>query len=279
MAKWMLKRPMRLVLDYDGTLTVQDTMSILGTLSKKPKLSWKEIVNAYMQDYEAWQKQDFSWKNYDRTEYSSWLASRKSIECQSALRVQQSGFFKGVTQRDVEGAVDRAFESGALKLRSGWEDLVQTCPSVEIISVNWSETAIRHALKGSPVPLEVFANEIEGLDDEEGSTGELICDDDIRSSDDKLRCMKDNQSTLLTVYVGDSSTDFDCLCEADVGIWLYDVPEEEYEEASKKVFAPLKYVPPPLRTLDDLDRAGEAMFYWAPNFRTVLEVLCVEDDR
>jgi hypothetical protein len=111
-------------------------------------------------------------------------------------------------------------------------------------------------------------------------------DEDIRSSGDKLRRMNDNRALqaasrrntdVLTVYIGDSSTDFDCLCEADVGIWLYDVPEEEYTHASQKVFAPLNYVPPPLKTLTNLED-DMAMFYWAPDFQTVLVALSLEND-
>lgn len=289
-----LKRPIRLVLDYDGTLTVKDTMAIYGTLPKNnhstTKLTWDEIVNAYMKDYESYQKQHYPWHNYDRTEYSSWLASRKQIEHQSAKRVQDAGFFQGVRRKDVEDAVDRAFETGELKLRAGWTDLLEACyhqsgSTVEILSVNWSETAIRRSLQvGASRRLEsnvlnampIHANEIEGLDSLEGSSGQVIRSDgtDIRTSDDKLRRMKacGNNGGQFTVYIGDSSTDFDCLCEADLGIWLFDVPEEAYEEASKKVFSPLEYVPPRLSTLKDV--AGEkAMFYWAPDFKTVLEVL------
>ncbi|CAK1368119.1 unnamed protein product [Cercospora beticola] len=292
-----LKRPTRLVLDYDGTITKQDTMFLLGNLPKQStKLSWQEIVDAYVKDYTKWQNEKFDWKNYDASEYSAWLATRGWVELKSAQRVQDCGFFKGVTEDDVEKAVRKALASGQLELHKGWDDLFKLYlpeatteagneSSLEILSVNWSRTAIRHGLladtNDSPLQaligrIPVYANQIQGIDSPDGSTGIIVNPDgsDLRTNIDKINRLRKTARSphVFTVYIGDSSTDFDCLWEADLGIWLYDVPEDQYEEASRKVFSPLKYVPPPLSSLKDLDGKKEA-FYWAPNFKTVLDVL------
>ncbi|KAM3415075.1 hypothetical protein BST61_g10210 [Cercospora zeina] len=293
-----LKRPTRLVLDYDGTITKQDTMFILGDLPKQStKLSWQEIVDAYVKDYAKWQNEKFDWKNYDATEYSAWLATRRWVEFKSAQRVQDCGFFEGVTEDDIEQAVQSALAGGQLQLHKRWDELFElflprptTEPddesSLEILSVNWSRTAIRHGLLAETDDqslqaliqhIPVFANQIQDLDAPDGSTGVIISPDgrDLRTNIDKLKRLKETARSphVFTVYIGDSSTDFDCLCEADLGIWLYDVSENEYEEASRKVFSPLRYVPPPLSSLKDLEDGKKDMFYWAPNFDTVLDVL------
>ncbi|KAI5358497.1 Putative HAD superfamily protein [Septoria linicola] len=301
MANRKLKRPTRLVLDYDGTLTVKDTMAVLGTLPKQPtKLSWDEIVEAYLKDYEKYQNEKFPWQNYDATEYSAWLASRDWAEQNSARRVQDSGYFKGVTQSDIRSAVQQALQNDTLQLRPGWTDLFQACipspsnaespsSSIEILSVNWSSTAIRLALEAgaqaqsTPNPallsyitktLPIHANEIR-------PSGFLIRPNggDIRTNIDKLAHFRSSSSSdMFTVYIGDSSTDFDCLCAADLGIWIYDVSEDEYEKVSEKVFAPLKYVPPMLRSLEGREPDGKELFYWAREFGEVVGYLTVVEE-
>lgn len=308
MAQRKLKRPTKLILDYDGTLTVKDTMSVLGSLPKQPKRTWQEIVDAYMQDYAMYKETPYPWINYGREEYSGWLAARKWVEQNSAQRVQDAAFFRGVTLDNVKQSVSKALDSGELELRRDWSELFALFlphysptdgtfkdSSIEILSVNWSESAIRQALwqavyrehnaKTQPGTLnyymndmKIFANEIQGLGSPYGSSGRLVrpLSADIRTSGDKLRYIEASTKSagpkLFTVYVGDSPTDFDALCAADLGIWLCNIVEAEYEIAAKETFKPLNFVPPRLSSVLDLDHT-EALFYWAPDFRSVIEVL------
>lgn len=276
-------------------------MFVLGNLPKQStRWSWQEIVDAYVKDYTKWQNEKFDWKKHDATEYSAWLATRRWVELKSAQRVQDCAFFKGVTEDDIEKAVQGALASGQLELHKRWDKLFElflprptTEPndesSLEILSVNWSRTAIRHgllaetedqALQALIQHIPVYANQIRDLDSPDGSTGVIISPDgrDLRTNIDKIHRLRETARSphVFTVYIGDSSTDFDCLWEADLGIWLYDVPEDQYEEASRKVFSPLYYVPPPLSALRDLDGKKD-VFYWAPNFKTVLDVLTTNE--
>lgn len=312
MATRRLRRPTHLVLDYDGTLTVRDTMAMLGQLPKSPKTTWQEITDAYMKDYAVYKSQSYPWKRYDREEYSAWLASRKWVEERSARRVQDSGFFHGVTQEDVNATITRSFENGNLGLRDGWEKLIElflpdydsaggtsSPSSVSILSVNWSESAIRRALWQAGTNLQhpeqdklchlindmvVHANEIEGLGSPLGSSGR-VCrgpDRDIRTSDDKLRYLptpkgEGEGQAPYVVYVGDSSTDLDSMCAADLGIWLCPVSESEYPQAFADSFKPLDFVPPPLASLDTRSTKNE-LFYWAPDLHTVYQRLTIESD-
>ncbi|KXS94479.1 hypothetical protein AC578_1711 [Pseudocercospora eumusae] len=306
MAQRKLKRPTRLILDYDGTLTVKDTMAVLGSLPKHTKISWQYIVDAYMKDHATYMDTPYPWKNYDRQEYSGWLAARKWVEQNSAQRVQAAAFFRGVTTEDVEQAVAKCLDNGELQLRREWKELFELFlpsydagdgtfldSSVEILSVNWSETAIRQALFQSAQgsggdhnqqlchyinDINIFANEIEGLASPYGSSGRVVkpLDADIRTSGDKLRYLDVPAPSAagehFTVYVGDSSTDFDALCAADLGIWLCDVAEADYEKASMKTFKPLKFIPPPLHSVSATE-GFPALFYWAPDLRSVIDTL------
>lgn len=302
-----LRRPTRLILDYDGTLTVKDTMAVLGNLGGNSAGSWQEIVDAYLKDFDTYKKQPYPWKKYDGKEYSGWLAGRKSLEQRSAQRVQDAGFFRGATLDDVTTSVKAALESGELKLREGWLELFALFlssydtesgttdgSSIEILSVNWSETAVRrglyeaakesgHAQKDELCKyindMKIFANEIEGLGSPEGSSGRIVrpFDVDIRTSGDKLRYLKASldAKNAFVVYVGDSSTDFDSLRAANLGIWLCPVAEEDSKKASKEVFKPLNYTPPSLESAKDL-MGLVAMFYWAPDFKAVRAALTGE---
>lgn len=313
MASRRLRQQTHLILDYDGTITVKDTMAVLGELPKAPKMTWKQITDAYMEDYAAYKKQPYPWKNYDRKEYSAWLASLKCVEDRSARRVQDACLFRGITHQEVNDAVTRSIQNGKLEIRDGWEMLIQlflpdydptdrmSSPNqVSILSVNWSETAIRRALwqaaAGSSAHPEmdtlchlindmvIHANEIEGLGSPLGSSGRVCSPlgQDIRTSDDKLRYLRaalgpQGDDKCFVVYVGDSSTDFDSLCAADLGIWICPVPEAQYAQAFAKAFKPLNFVPPPLTSFDH--GAGEhALFYWAPDFYAVHEALTVESE-
>lgn len=300
------EEPTHLILDFDGTLTVKDTMAILGRLPKSPPTSWEKISDAYMEDYEVYKQTPYPWKNYDDQEYSGWLAARKWVEEKSAQRVQDSGFFRGVTLDDVNEAVASALDDGSLQLRDGWLDLFELLipndmvddpasrPSkISIVSVNWSETFIRRALWQAAQRsdheykeairkyingMEIHANEIQGLDRPEGSSG-VICRAsglDIRTSDDKLRRMPEitripiDSTPLLIVYLGDSSTDFDCLMRAHIGVWIQDVKVGQYQQAFNQTFKPLKnFGPKPLWN----EEMNPDFICWSPDLGHVLRTL------
>ena len=168
---------------------------------------------------------------------------------------------------DVVRAAREAVKRGDVRFRRGWGDVVgrvmmegvegegEGAGEVGIVSVNWSREWVRGCVvaaaaaavetedgteskkKGWNVQsLRVIANEIEGLDHFEGSTGGLGryfgSEDEggIWTSGDKLRVVKTllseqrprRQGGGLSVYVGDSVTDLEALLEVDVGICMRD---------------------------------------------------------
>lgn len=131
----------------------------------------------------------------------------------------------------------------------------------------------------------IYANRIEGVEREKGSTGSLLGGvyGPIRTSADKLAYLKrivaDSAATAQggdapakVVYVGDSATDYDCLREADLGIWVCGVKDgEEYRERFKEVFKPLEEEPVTLGNIDWETSKGRIA--WAGDLDCVVRAL------
>lgn len=304
-------RAINLMLDFDGTLTHKDTTTVIGNISETSRTCWDKVLNGWLADYEVFKQQKFDWKTYDNTEYGQWLNSRKWLEIASAQRAQDCGMFEGVTHQDINSAVAEAMETGDLSLRDGWEDLIRLAldskdmgSKLSIISVSWSESFIRKVLHSAASDgrlakvvndMEIHANEIQGLGSPAGSSGRLTrpFDVDLRTSGDKLRYFvvqtADHgaggghpEEQPITIYVGDSSTDFECLCRADIGIWTAEMPREQLPNRFLEVFKPLQASTP--QVLADVGGLSSfvaskksvnesSMFYWAPDLLTIIAFL------
>lgn len=302
-----LSRPVHLVLDWDATLTMKDTMSTLGKLPQARDIrkgssqiashNWHDFSKAYAADYSAHKRLNFPHSS-DPQLYSVWLASLREVEDNSAKRVSDSGYFTGVNTVDIDTVAQDALSTGKLQLRKGWLDLFNLFlpdarpPSdsrVMIISVNWSATFIRRSLllaaRSSDIQckqdlvdyvthMEIAANELEGLESPSGSTGRLGCE--MRTAPDKLVYMPlpahmsgPRDFRPLVVYVGDSATDYECLRRADVGIWICDCPESEYDQNFRDTFKPLEDEPRPLVDAG----VGGNRFRWVDGLEQVVDYL------
>ncbi|KAK5685738.1 hypothetical protein LTR17_026972 [Elasticomyces elasticus] len=178
---------------------------------------------------------------------------------------------------------------------------------VSIISVNWSESFIRWALYhyhsvvlGSSrfndaercnllnyiSNMEIHTNEIHGLDHPQGSSGRLNgC---IRTAREKCHYLpparkycqeplRDEQDLPLVVYVGDSGTDYECLRNADVGIWLHDCRDESVKDRFRETFQPLNMMeatPSHVSKAKTMDHCGgETWCLWARSLADVGDYL------
>lgn len=327
-----LQRPVHLVLDFDATLTVRDTIILLREipLQRNRRLGkevfavpeWSSLEQAYMQDYERHKKTEAALDEDQEKHpgsfpdqaksYSGMLARRRALEERSMERLVDWDFFRGVTRADVASAAEAVVADGRLEMRDGWSRMLEMfLPSgrvqqhdaskVSIISLNWSRAFIRQSMLSalrvekpdSPdlarfirEDLTIHASEIAGLDDPDGSSGEMQAD--VLSNTDKLRCLppaaqrldilqtgrKSGSEAPYLVYVGDSSTDFDCLTAADTGIWL--CPAGDIEEAERKcrqVFKPLELkVRPISRSGNEGDGQVDELI-WAQNFEQITQYL------
>ncbi|KAL1595939.1 hypothetical protein SLS60_009629 [Paraconiothyrium brasiliense] len=244
-----MQRPrnhIRVVLDWDGTLTKRDTLHLVSAIGYEHNRGgnltpWDDIVQAYLSDYSQ-HKASYTPSEKERktvAEESEWLASLKNVERSSIERVKAAGIFKGVTKNDIVSASRSAVHDGKLQLRPGWRKLLSLSESLQqqtlvatslsIISVNWSATFVRSCLQTAlsrssasdakvmgSIP--IFANE---LPLEEVQRTPYIC-----TSADKLARFEEvrREDDCTTVYVGDSATDFGCLVAADMGICVRDDP-------------------------------------------------------
>ncbi|GAB7353272.1 hypothetical protein MBLNU459_g3778t1 [Dothideomycetes sp. NU459] len=175
-----IRRPINLILDWDGTLTRKDTLHLVGQIGyqQKSRLAtsadppippWSHFGSAYMDDLAAHQKQ-YSDKPETRTtldQERAWLKSLAPVENRSVRRVEESGLFRGVQASDVDRTTlffaEHAAHDERLQLRTSWARLFSHAlaagpasaaaadPSaardaVSILSVNWSERFIRQSL-------------------------------------------------------------------------------------------------------------------------------------
>jgi len=332
----LLRRPIHLILDWDGTITKNDTLSLVGEIGyhhrkHNPELDnvygkpppWSHLADAWMEDFSAHQAHYEPKTSARRTirEERTWLSSLTPIENNSVRRVEGSKLFKGVTaDRDVNVVVSAAVGEGRLRLRHGWDSLLARLlkkrqDRASILSVNWSGTFIRQAMSHSALrngecpdtkedirfiqdaiaSMDIQANEIFGLDTPEGSDGSLTKNSEagIRTSADKLAHMPEScrkrldlveaaceepsdtveLSEQTVVYVGDSSTDFEALLAADVGICIRDTPmgsgQRELAETFERVGVEVLHVDEGFATRPDETK----IVYWARDLKEIVDIL------
>jgi hypothetical protein len=214
-ATMKIPRPVHLLLDWDGTLTRKDTLSLVGSIayhanSDKLLPPWSDFVNGWMNDYteHANHYEPITSARTSLDQERQWLASLAPIESKSVQRVESSGIFRRVKASHVDHIAASSIKSGDLQLRSHWDCLFNTLladPSnkISILSVNWSARFIRQSLLAASSNLtspeneslssyiqtmEIQANEISNLEHTDGSDGRLSKNSSsgIRTSADKL---------------------------------------------------------------------------------------------
>jgi phosphoglycolate phosphatase-like HAD superfamily hydrolase len=226
--------------------------------SPKPGLKpWSEIVSAYLSNLKA-HTDAYPTPPSQRTTLAAevaWLNSLLPIEQASAERALDAGIWDNVNAGHVIWTAREAFRNNELALRPGWNDLVTWVISLSpdvgfqegklsILSVNWSRWWVFCAL-GSAVEFELglghdpielaltkvctVANELPGIASfvksmakaSKNYRGKAV---EMRTSGDKLKFLRElrRHDDELMVYVGDSTTDLECLVDADIGICVRD---------------------------------------------------------
>lgn len=275
-------RPIRLFLDFDGTITHSDTLATLASIgyahqkrhagSRPEPMPWSLIVDAYLRDFEAHSLAYRPERQYRTSlpQERAWLRSLKPVEEASANRALEGRVWTGVVASEVDSAADEAIRKGEVKCRDGWRKLVQWVKGwnggfddrdlvkVDVLSVNWSRRFVWACLEASARDSRI-SNAVEDLSDDEVCMGiyanelptvvednlkhpaernqPLGADCVLRTSKDKLEQMlpltkhttHDSGNTAkeeqdLVIYIGDSTTDLECLVEADIGICIRDEP-------------------------------------------------------
>ncbi|EXJ63421.1 uncharacterized protein A1O5_11470 [Cladophialophora psammophila CBS 110553] len=257
----------RIVLDWDGTLTKRDTLHNVAAIGygrnrHRDLVPWDQIVQAYLSDYTE-HEASYRPAKKDRREIaqeSAWLASLRDVEMRSVTRVLDAEIFAEVTEQDVRVGAEVAVQRNEIQLRDGWKEVLSLArhhprdevadkhPSpVSIISVNWSTAFIRACLstalgdsislmKGAVDAIPILSNRLPCE-----TTDGISEPASIRTSADKLSAFQnlrdreeENEEDGPVFYVGDSPTDFDCLLAADVGICVRDEPMGSGQAALKE---------------------------------------------
>ncbi|KAG5359237.1 hypothetical protein CKK34_5584 [Yarrowia sp. E02] len=202
-------------------MTAGDTLALLSecAYSIKPgfKPDWTFFGSAYMSDYTVF-KQEFGPINSleKRLEFQKQL---KPIEMASVHRVEQSNLYLGVSETGIRAQAHK------VEFKDGWWEFARKLEGpIHVISVNWSDEFIRETFRAHNLtPGEVMANKVY-MDELGRGTGKLSSEENpgIRTSDDKLQCLKQIMSSqddgTKSVYCGDSSTDLAALLAADIGL-------------------------------------------------------------
>lgn len=286
---------MSIFLDFDGTITVRDTIGELAKAALRIQSDrgidlskeWDDVVKAYLEDYDR-QVDEYHIKESDRnqTEHEvAFLRAMKTVELKSLERINSSKVFRGVSEDDLMHAGRKAVKDGVVSLRPGFKKFVQRRVKegwrVWVISVNWSTAFIEGVLDCRDI--HVIANDVredgsivgpEGLNrivdkDVEGNAREQR---NLTNSSDKLDIMKDvlhrdRVEQAPSFYFGDSITDLECLLHAMYGVVIADGEGER-----SKLLQTLR------RIGKDVPRARdtEALVHgitWAEDFEEVEEFL------
>lgn len=268
-------RPFALFLDFDGTMTVDDTTSTLAayvgyvTNSQKYLPKWSFFLESYAADKVAFD-------HHERSPLSAPAGHpTRQVEEMSVNRVFNSGLFDNVTEAEIRRGAAAAVRSEAVRFRKGTWKLLRTAwnlvpqadvnglgdSGINIVSANWSQTWIRECLRagGGEVFAHAFseninANEIPSLDSDFPTLLEKMPDykygrvldarDKYGGFDTTVRRMR--PTPQKTIYIGDSLTDYECLVKADVGICICDEPmrsgQIELAQALKKSGKPVVWI-------------------------------------
>ena len=255
----LARRPLRLCLDFDGTITKNDTLSALASVpysmpsELQPSKPWSEMVDAYISDMTAHTASYWPTEKYRTTieEEIRWLRSLQSVEECSWNRIERAGIFRHVGREELDTGASRAIENGKVEVHRGWLEMLHRVAeyvdqgAVEVVSVNFSRAwiwflvcaAAKQRAARLPENLVLYANEL-STDLSNALTGECLgAAVKLRTSEDKLRwfgTIKRSQADVFAVYVGDSATDLECLLEANVGICMRDEPIQSGQIALQK---------------------------------------------
>ncbi|KAK2010535.1 hypothetical protein LZ32DRAFT_535780 [Colletotrichum eremochloae] len=276
----MSRKTLHLVFDFDGTITVKDTIGTLAQIALRFQnergidisSAWQQILNDYSQDHTD-HVSTYKPAANDRLslrEELAYLRGLREVELRSVQRVERSGLFRGIRTEDLVKAGDAARTAGRVKLRDGFAELMDVAKTngwtVSVVSVNWSRSFIRGVL--SDYSFDIVANEIEmdgsifGPDvigPPSRETALATCEDKLRA----LRALATRQGVEdaeALVYFGDSTSDIECLLETH-GVVISSGPDSSLMETLRRVGYEVPHV--------DEHRPSSAIA-WASTFVEVL---------
>ncbi|KHN95300.1 HAD-like domain protein [Metarhizium album ARSEF 1941] len=265
---------MRLVLDFDGTVTQKDTIGELARAAidlqrhrtgRHLQAAWDDAVQAYLRDCESY-RASFDPPEASRKDAAAearFLAGLKDAEEASLSRVSQTGIFAGLQRDDFFQMGVDAVLSGRVAETEGFQELMRSAErkglKVDVVSVNWSRAFIQGVLH--PRRLDVAANDVSENGDIKGpqtSGGTRIT-----TSRDKLDALRRvTQADGPVWYFGDSVTDLQCL--------LYSRGVVIAEDATSPLLRTLSRIGIDVPHVANPRNRENTKLFWARDFRQVL---------
>ncbi|MCJ1456476.1 hypothetical protein MMC28_006837 [Mycoblastus sanguinarius] len=153
------KRPILLLLDWDGTLITQSTLPLIASIATFPDIhpALAGLSKDYSDDLKRHDETYRLKKNGRKTvgQELAYLDSLRGVERKSIERVEAAGIFKNVCTGDIDIAASGAVEASSITMRKGWArlcEVVQARPAEKgvgemgIVSVAWSRRFIAGVL-------------------------------------------------------------------------------------------------------------------------------------
>lgn len=197
----MSQIPMLILIDFDQTITMHDTIGTLGqfgvsqTHNSKP---WSFFVDSYLKEYR--QHRDGLSKPTNFKDFLEQLESYQPIEQASLTRITHHKVFQGLSRQDIlkEAQSQRSIQllPNVLSTLKAYQE------NIRIVSLNWSKDWIVGftGLKRD----QIYSNDLNFVNDI--CTGEIV--PHILTTGDKQRVI---QSSIVTgekiIYIGDSLGD------------------------------------------------------------------------
>lgn len=269
---------MRLIFDFDGTITQKDTIGELAQAAINHRRqadgtdlqqAWDNAVQAYLADYRLY-KSNFDPPESNRTEVAQerkFLAGFKAAEEASLSRVSKAGLFAGLQKKQLFRMGQEAVSSGNVTIRDGFKELVSLARErnvpVGVVSVNWSRSYIQGVIQDEQI--DVIANEVS----EDGYIhGPSFLESRLTTAPDKLLGLRQIIGTGHdgeVFYFGDSPTDLDCLL-VDRGIVM--ATDEESSPLLKMLSRVGVQVP---QVGSKQQGISASKIFWARDFRELLD--------
>jgi thiamine phosphate phosphatase / amino-HMP aminohydrolase len=232
-------------LDWDGTITTADTLSLVASIGYERNRHqnlppWSHFSNAYGSDYSTHAAKSNLVDNMSSSleSFLAWQESFVDVERTSVERVERAGIFANVTMADISDAAKQAIQSRTVVLRLGFGALLEAIHHqggrITVVNVNWSARFIHSCLSNPPGLFSenegndatIRANDIEPGPSPKLSRTFKNEDRGIWTAQDKARIMHTEVEAHplqpTSVYVGDSTGDLPCLLLANVGICIRD---------------------------------------------------------
>jgi 2-hydroxy-3-keto-5-methylthiopentenyl-1-phosphate phosphatase len=277
------------ILDFDGTITTEDTISTILEFAVSVQASKGEpaaairdrILSEYNEDYSKHVNNYSPTKDKRNTlaEEIDYYRSLHGVENRSFERVSKSKLFWGISNNEWQEFGRDAVKDGKVVIREGFGNFVKEVETSGgiwgVVSVNFSSQFIRGVLASAGVDTSmvgILANH----PDENGilfgpETGK--CWSVMATSDAKLASMKDmvnswtrKQGTHFSqiVYIGDSGTDIECLTEERTnGIVMAENYNSSLMQTLTRVGVEVKHI-------DSYQDGQEAKVHWARDFQEIV---------